>query len=219
MVKNQEEILGKDGIQFTLKSYYHQEADLSEVFCLVHCITESCLVAEELAQSMPPNTKLATYHMRGSLDPTKAEEINFELFVEDLEETMKTLRVNHLDWPITLFGRGFGANVVLSYLTERKSKEIDAVIIQRPWIDLKLIKTEKKKFLQPRVCQMEFPSLNGDERKSLKIRENFYQEIQSRLEKVKKSSLQTRIPIHLAESTKLIWPDKNDPVSLFSLNE
>ena len=57
-------------------------------------------------------------------------------YIDDLENLMKIARAEFNDLPMILYGHSTGGNIALNYLLKKKTREISAVILSAPWLQL-----------------------------------------------------------------------------------
>jgi acylglycerol lipase len=60
------------------------------------------------------------------------------LLLEDVEDLMKSARVDYIETPMFLYGHSMGGNLVANFLTSKKTLELQGAILSSPFLRLAL---------------------------------------------------------------------------------
>jgi alpha-beta hydrolase superfamily lysophospholipase len=130
-------ILSGDGI----KLYYKisNVDDAVAVVCLLHGYGEhSGRYSHVIDHLNSKGISCVSFDFRGHgrSEGKKGHIPSMEVVLNDVEESLKLVRLNHLDIPMFLFGHSFGGCVVLNYVLRRPITELKAFISSSPWLAL-----------------------------------------------------------------------------------
>lgn len=130
-------ILSSEG----LKLYYiiRNVSNPKAVICILHGLGEhSGRYEHVMAYMADQNISSVAFDFRGhgSSDGKRGHIRSMDSLLDDVEEYLKFVRVNHLDIPMFLFGHSFGGCVALNYVLKKPILELQGFISSSPWLGL-----------------------------------------------------------------------------------
>jgi acylglycerol lipase len=72
----------------------------------------------------------------GRSEGKKGHASSYECLMDDIEELLKTIRSEHNDLALFLFGHSMGGNLAANYVIENGTNELKGFIISSPWLAL-----------------------------------------------------------------------------------
>jgi alpha-beta hydrolase superfamily lysophospholipase len=130
-------ILSGDGIKLNYK--ISNVDDAIAVVCLLHGHGEhSGRYSHVIEHLNNKGISCVSFDFRGhGISEGKRGHIpSIEVVLNDVEESLKLVRLNHLDIPMFLFGHSFGGCVVLNYVLRKPITELKGFISSSPWLAL-----------------------------------------------------------------------------------
>ena len=152
------EIIAQDGTK--LHGCKWDIENPSAVLCLVHGLGEHSGRYHHVADYLIKNQiSVYAFDLRGhGLSRGKRGHTpNHDMLLDDVEDLLKVVRVEHNDIPIILFGHSFGGNIVANYLLKRNTNEIACGILSSPWLKLAITPPAMKVKLAKMMVKV-FPS-------------------------------------------------------------
>ncbi len=115
------------------------EGEPKAVICLVHGHGEHIGRYEHVGSFFASNG-VGVFGMdlrgHGLSQGKKGHTPSYEHLLEDVEDLMKTARVEFIEAPLFLYGHSMGGNIVANFLTNRKTLELHGAILSSPWLRL-----------------------------------------------------------------------------------
>lgn len=139
MVEQSEDnyILSQDGLKLNFR--IRHEDDPKAVVCLLHGHGEHSGRYEHVMDFLiEKQIACIAVDLRGHglSQGQKGHMPSMERVLGDVEEALKTTRMNFLDVPIFLFGHSFGGCVVLNYVLKKPLLELAGFVASSPWLAL-----------------------------------------------------------------------------------
>ena len=196
MIRKETTIEGKDGIKFQLHSFGSRESVPNRIFCVSDCITSSSSCMEVFHKSLSADDELYYFENRG-MNP-RLQDVSVELMIDDLEEVLMHIRVTHLDTPITIIGRGLGGLIALLYIEARKSKEVDLIFLDNPWLKTDVFVNKKTGFFKRNLTELSTYSFEKSASVNLNLSEHFAGEIQKKIVSISNKLSAIKTPVYSA---------------------
>ncbi len=115
------------------------EQEPQVIICLIHGLSEHIGRYEEFAEFFTSQQiAVFAYDLRGhGKSPGKRGHVRqYDLLLEDVENTLKIARREYNNALLILFGQSFGGNIVSNYLVKKNTSEVAGAILSAPWLKL-----------------------------------------------------------------------------------
>ena len=217
-------ILSKYGYKIFLRSWSTEKTPSHNIL-IIHGLGEHSGRYDEFANYfLKKNIGVFAFDLvgHGKSEGTKGHVSKIQNFIDDIEEVLIIVRKKYIDIPIILFGHSLGGCLVLNYLIERKSKEINSAIVSSSWIITK-VKLPKYLLKFQHLISVIFPRVRlsnrlnpndlSKDREVVKnyindpyvhdrISLNLFKEVNKGIKKIKKESHKLNLPILIIHGKK-----------------
>lgn len=138
MHTNELELSTKDGLTLVGKNWL-PENEPKRIICLVHGHGEHIGRYEHFATHFV-DQGIAVFAVdlrgHGKSEGKRGHAPNYDLLLSDVEELIKSARVEYNDTPIILYGHSMGGNLVAGFILQNNMKELEAAVLSSPWLTL-----------------------------------------------------------------------------------
>ncbi len=129
--------LSQDGLRIYYRHWDCEQA--SKICCIVHGLGEHSNRYEHIARELNrEGVTVFAMDLRGhGLSQGKKGHVkNYDLFMSDIEELLKTARSTYTELPMYLMGHSMGGNLVANYVLNMSTNELVGFILSSPWFKL-----------------------------------------------------------------------------------
>lgn len=138
MIQDTFDIISRDGLKLHGQAWL-PDGEPEAVICLVHGLGEHIGRYHHVATYFA-SEGIAVFGMdlrgHGRSEGKKGHTPSYDLLLEDVEDLMKKARVEYIEAPMFLYGHSMGGNIVASFLTARKTLELQGAILSSPFLRL-----------------------------------------------------------------------------------
>ncbi|MEQ9376649.1 MAG: alpha/beta hydrolase [Imperialibacter sp.] len=138
MTEESYDIISRDGLNLKGRSWL-PDMEPSALICLVHGHGEHIGRYQHVAEFFTQQG-MAVFGMdlrgHGYSEGKKGHTTSYDLLLEDVEDLMKSARVEFIETPMFLYGHSMGGNMVVNFLTSKKTLELQGAILSSPFLRL-----------------------------------------------------------------------------------
>lgn len=157
-------IIARDGQELSATSWCCPNPQ--GVFCIIHGLGEHSGRYHHLAEFLTENRiSVFTFDLRGhgKSKGKRGHTSSHEILLDDVEELLKTARVEYNDIPMLLYGHSLGGNIVANYILKRNTNELIGAIISSAWLKAEIVPSEME-FTMAKFLNKIFPSFTQGSR-------------------------------------------------------